>query len=143
MTNSSRYQNMVAQDRFGLLVAARLSDAADELPYEVSERLRAARMRALSQRKVGVRLASSVTRSGAAAALTFYGDHLSWWDRVAAVAPLLALVLGLVTINVIQSDTRASEIAEIDAALLTDDLPPTAYTDPGFTQFVKNRAGQN
>ena len=143
MTNSSRYQNMVAQDRFGLLVAARLSDAADELPYEVSERLRAARMRALSQRKVGVRLASSVTRSGAAAAPTFDGDHLSWWDRVAAVAPLLALVLGLVTINVIQSDTRASEIAEIDAALLTDDLPPTAYTDPGFTQFVKNRAGQN
>ena len=143
MTNSSRYQNMVAQDRFGLLVAARLSDAADELPYEVSERLRAARMRALSQRKVGVRLASGVTRSGAAAALTFDGDHLSWWDRVAAVAPLLALVLGLVTINVIQSDTRASEIAEIDAALLTDDLPPTAYTDPGFTQFVKNRAGQN
>jgi hypothetical protein len=84
-----------------------------------------------------------VTRSGAAAALTFGGEHLNWWDRVAAAAPLLALVLGLVAINVVQNDTRANEIAEIDAALLTDDLPPAAYTDPGFTQFLKSRTGQN
>ncbi len=143
MTDTYRYENLVAQDRFGLRVAARLSDAADELSYEMSERLRAARARALSQRKVSVRTASSVTRSGAAAVLTFDGDHLSWWERVATVAPLLALVLGLVVINVIQNDKRANEIAEIDAALLTDDLPPAAYADPGFTQFLKSRNGQN
>ena len=47
MTNSYQYQNQVAQDRFGLLVTARLSDAADDLPYEISERLRAARAQAL------------------------------------------------------------------------------------------------
>jgi hypothetical protein len=84
-----------------------------------------------------------VSRSGAAATLTFGSEHLNWWDRVAAAAPLLALVLGLVAINVVQSDTRANEIAEIDAALLTDDLPPAAYADPGFTQFLKSRTGQN
>jgi len=143
MTNSHLYQNLVAQDRFGLQVAARLSDAADELPYDISERLRAARTRALSQRRIAVQTASSVTRSGAAATLTFGTEHLNWWDRVAAAAPLLALVLGLVAINVIQNDKRANEIAEIDAALLTDDLPPAAYADPGFTQFLKSRTGQN
>lgn len=143
MTNSHLYQNLVAQDRFGLQVAARLSDAADELPYDISERLRAARTRALSQRRSAAQTASSVTRSGAAAALTFGTEHLNWWDRVAAAAPLLALVLGLVAINVIQNDKRANEIAEIDAALLTDDLPPAAYADPGFTQFLKSRAGQD
>ena len=143
MTNSHLYQNLVAQDRFGLQVAARLSDAADELPYDISERLRAARTRALSQRRSAAQTASSVTRSGAAATLTFGSEHLNWWDRVAAAAPLLALVLGLVAINVIQNDKRASEIAEIDAALLTDDLPPAAYADPGFTQFLKSRAGQD
>ena len=143
MTNSHLYQNLVAQDRFGLQVAARLSDAADELPYDISERLRAARTRALSQRRSAAQTASSVTRSGAAATLTFGTEHLNWWDRVAAAAPLLALVLGLVAINVIQNDKRASEIAEIDAALLTDDLPPAAYADPGFTQFLKSRAGQD
>ena len=143
MTNSHLYQNLVAQDRFGLQVAARLSDAADELPYDISERLRAARTRALSQRRSAAQTASSVTRSGSAATLTFGTEHLNWWDRVAAAAPLLALVLGLVAINVIQNDKRASEIAEIDAALLTDDLPPAAYADPGFTQFLKSRAGQD
>ena len=143
MTNSYLYQNSVAQDRFGLQVAARLSDATDELPYDISERLRAARTRALSQRRIAVQTASSVTRAGAAATLTFGTEHLNWWDRVAAAAPLLALVLGLIAINVIQNDKRANEIAEIDAALLTDDLPPAAYADPGFTQFLKSRAGQN
>ena len=143
MTNSQLYQNLVAQDRFGLQVAARLSDAADELPYDISERLRAARTRALSQRRSAAQTASSVTRSGSAATLTFGTEHLNWWDRVAAAAPLLALVLGLVAINVIQNDKRANEIAEIDAALLTDDLPPAAYADPGFTQFLKSRAGQD
>jgi hypothetical protein len=143
MTNSYLYQSLVAQDRFGLQVAARLSDAADELPYDISERLRAARTRALSQRRSAAQTASSVTRSGAAATLTFGTEHLNWWDRVAAAAPLLALVLGLVAINVIQNDKRANEIAEIDAALLTDDLPPAAYADPGFTQFLKSRAGQD
>ena len=143
MTNSHLYQNLVAQDRFGLQVAARLSDAADELPYDISERLRAARTRALSQRRSAAQTASSVTRSGSAATLTFGTEQLNWWDRVAAAAPLLALVLGLVAINVIQNDKRANEIAEIDAALLTDDLPPAAYADPGFTQFLKSRAGQD
>ena len=28
-------------------------------------------------------------------------------------------------------------MAEVDAALLTDDLPPAAYADPGFVQFLK------
>ena len=56
--------------------------------------------------------------------------------------PLLALVLGLIAINVIQNENRANELAEIDAALLTDDLPPAAYTDPAFTQFLKSSSGQ-
>ena len=29
------------------------------------------------------------------------------------------------------------ELAEVDAALLTDALPPAAYADPGFLQFLK------
>jgi hypothetical protein len=29
------------------------------------------------------------------------------------------------------------EVAEVDAALLADDLPPAAYSDPGFVQFLK------
>ncbi|MEO8119486.1 MAG: DUF3619 family protein [Rhodoferax sp.] len=144
MNTSYQYQNQLAQDRFGLRIVARLSDAADDLPYDISERLRAARVQALGKRKVSVtRTATVVTPSGRAATLTFGSEHLSWWNRIGAALPLLALVLGLIAISVIQNDNRDNELAEIDAALLTDDLPPTAYTDPGFAQFVKASAGQN
>ena len=55
------------------------------------------------------------------------------------ISPLIALIVGLISINIIQNDNRAGEIAEVDAALLTGDLPPTAYTDAGFLQFLKSR----
>jgi hypothetical protein len=144
MTNSHLYQNQLAQDRFGLRVAARLSEAADNLPYDISERLRAGRVQALGKRKFVAQTASSVVAlSGGAATATLGNDGPSWGDRVAATIPLLILVLGLIAITVIQNDRRANEIAEIDAALLTDDLPPAAYTDPGFTQFVKSQLSQD
>ena len=37
---------------------------------------------------------------------------------------------------------QTSEVAEVDAAILTDDLPPAAYADPGFTQFLKSGGNQ-
>ncbi|MDD5335711.1 MAG: DUF3619 family protein [Rhodoferax sp.] len=144
MSNSYLYQNQLAQDRFGLRITARLSDAADDLPYDISERLRASRAQALGKRKIAItQTATQVALSGGAGTLTFGNDHLSWWDRVAAALPLLALIFGLVAINVIQNDRRANEIAEIDAALLTDDLPPAAYADPGFAQFLNSNSGQS
>lgn len=142
MKNS--YQHQQAQDGFGLLVVARLSDTTDSLPYDISERLRAARVQALGKRKMAaVRIATNVAMSGGAATLTFGNEHLSWWHRIAAAAPLLALVFGLIVINMVQNDNRANELAEIDAALLTDDLPPSAYADPGFTQFLQMSSTKN
>ena len=40
-------------------------------------------------------------------------------------------------IGAMQDQERAFELAEVDAELLTADLPPTAYTDPGFLQYLK------
>jgi hypothetical protein len=131
------------QDRFGRRVAARLSVGTAELPYDVSERLRAARTQALAKRKrvVGLRTASTVSPSGGAAALTA-DEGLTWWQRVASVLPIIALAAGLVVIHTIQNERRANEVAEVDAALLTDDLPPSAYADPGFIQFLQQTANK-
>lgn len=137
----------LAQDRFGLGIAARLSEASSQLPHDISQRLRAARMRAVGKRKVAsARTASSVLASGSAATATFgdaFGDEkFSLWNAIASALPLIALIVGLVGINYIQNDNRARELAEVDSALLTDDLPPTAYTDSGFLQFLKARSDQ-
>ena len=137
-----------AQDRYGLRIAARLSDASAQLPHDISERLRAARMQAvslaLSKRTVSaVRTASSVNASGGAASMGFGDENFSIWNRIASALPVIALLAGLIAITVVQNDNRAREVAEIDAALLTDDLPPSAYVDPGFAQFLKARREQS
>ena len=132
-----------SQDRFGGRVAARLSAGTAELPYDVQERLRAARAQALAKRKrvAGLRTAVEVSGSGGAATLT--GDEgVTWWRLVASVLPMVVLAAGLVMIHTIQNERRATEVAEVDAALLTDDLPPDAYTDPGFIQFLQQTSNK-
>lgn len=128
-----------AEDRFGKRIVAKLSDASNDLPHEISERLKAARMMALSKRNIAkVETASDAVSLGQSAALHLGGEKFNWWSRMAAIVPLIALVAGLMTIQLIQDDFWADEIAMVDAELLTDELPPEAYTDPGFAQFLRS-----
>jgi hypothetical protein len=130
------------QDQFGLRIAAQLNSASLELPHDISERLRAARTRAVAARlKPQARLQTSagVVHQNGAALLNFGGDEgLNIWSRLASLLPLIALIAGLALIQNIMDDDRANELAEVDSALLVDDLPPAAYADPGFLQFLKN-----
>jgi len=118
--------------QFARRLASRLDQAA--LSHEAGERLRIARQQAVARRKLApANPAPAVVQQGQTAVLG------SWWTRAGMVLPLVALVGGLVAINSILDDRRASELAEVDAALLTSELPPAAYIDPGFTQFLKTR----
>lgn len=137
MTNSHEVHWDTYQDALGRSIAARLNDTTGSLPNDISERLKAARMLALSKRKiVKLQVASSVVPNGGAATLHMGGDDRSFWNRIASLVPLLALIAGLLTIAVVEEQRRTNEIAEVDAALLTDELPPAAYTDPGFAQYL-------
>ena len=139
MTYSNQNRADILQDRFALKAAAYLSNGTANLPHDISERLRAARAQAVSKRKIAkTQTAGSFVNMGGSAALTWgSSDGLGWWGRIASVMPLIALVVGMLTINSVQNDNRAQEVAEVDAALLTDDLPPAAFSDPGFVQFLK------
>jgi hypothetical protein len=141
MTNSLQNRADILQDRFALKATSYLSAGAADLPYDISERLRAARVQAVAKRKIAsTQTAGSVFSAGNGSAMLSWGnsgDGLSWWGRLGSVMPLIALVVGLLTINSVQNDNRAQEVAEVDAALLTDDLPPAAFSDPGFVQFLK------
>ncbi len=125
------------QDRLGRNIAARLSDTTQGIPNDISERLKVARMQAVAKRKViKLQAATSVNVQGGAATLNAGDLDGSIWSRLGAVIPLLALVAGLLTIAVVQEQQRATEIADVDVELLADDLPPDAYTDPGFAHFL-------
>jgi len=146
MTSIDESRAQALQNRFAAQVTARLADGTAELPYDISERLRAARMQAVAKRKVAVsvRTASSTVAQGAAAAMTLGDDEeTGWFNKLASLLPLLALVAGLLIIQFVQDDNRIKELAEVDAALLTDDLPTAAYTDPGFLEYIKSSFDAN
>ncbi len=126
-------------NRLGSHFAAQLSLAIPTLPHDVSERLRVARQLAMAQRKPVVQLGfAKHTRLNGNGTLTSSGDEgLNLWSILASALPLLALVVGPTALQWIKQDDRTSELATIDSALLTDELPPDAYADAGFVQFMK------
>jgi hypothetical protein len=133
--------------RFGLRVAARLSAGAGALPHDVNERLRVARRQALavaaerrtaqaaSAARAGV-VVSTSPAAGAASLLLGGGSDHPWWRALASALPVLVLLLGLYGISHWQQLEQIAAAADIDVALLGDDLPPSAFTDPGFAEFL-------
>ena len=129
-----------AQNAFGRQLAARLDESAQALPHDIEQRLKALRMQAQARRKVvQLQSAAAVVRSGGTLALQSPGDSFGWWGRAGAVLPLLALLIGLLSISHLQDERRIQELASVDTELLTDELPPAAYTDPGFAQFLRTK----
>lgn len=136
--------------RLAARLGAGLTERAEQLPHDISERLRVAREQAVARaaqarRPVRQPRASAepqvmgVERNGAALALLAgtAGGDAPWWQRLAAVLPLLVLLSGLL---LIQRQTELEQVhaaAEVDAMLLADDLPPDAYSDPGFAEFLR------
>ena len=144
-TNYRQLHTDTLQNRFGLRVAARLSAGTEGLPHDIGERLRVAREQAVARRKqpaavLRQRAAIAASRNGNTATLSFGDDGLGFWGRLTSAALVLVMAAGLIAINVIQDDDRTMEVADLDAALLTDDLPPEAYADPGFLQYLKSGA---
>jgi hypothetical protein len=127
-----------AQDLLGKRIAKMLDDNSD-LSYEVAERLRAARTRALSLRRIAqpeLQTAQEIQSQNGFALLKF-PNHIHWFFQTfGPLIPLLGLVAGLVLIHEFHNDQSALELAEIDSALLIDDLPPNAYTDPSFLDYL-------
>jgi hypothetical protein len=135
--------DMTRIDRLGQAFARRLNEHATDLPHDITERLRAARMQALAQRKrepVRVLVPQLLTAGGTEMGIS--GEGLNLWSRLASVLPLIVLLIGLASIHVFQNEHRTNELASLDTELLTDDLPPAAYTDPGFLVFLKSPTGQ-
>jgi len=130
------------QARFALRVTAQLNEASRELPHDVTERLKAAREHALERARLARRTeaATQVQANGGGlgvAALLGSGPRSDWWLKLASVLPVVALVLGFLLIEHVHTNSQISAAAEIDAALLADDVPPAAYSDPGFVEFLK------
>ena len=130
------------EGQVGLYLAAQLSRGCETLPHDIVERLRFARERALAavpQRQIAIVAISATAVLGSAGrSAVLGGGPPSIWLRMASVLPLAALVAGLVFIQRHYDWQQIEAAAEVDSALLADDLPPAAYRDPGFLEYLRN-----
>jgi len=124
--------------RFGARLAASLNERAATVPHDISERLRFSREQALSRvRPAATTVTSPVIAGFSSRAAAVLGNPGGLWLQLAAWMPLAVLVAGLVLIQEWTTREQVLAAAEIDAVLLADDLPPTAWADPGFREFLK------
>jgi hypothetical protein len=101
----------------------------------IAERLRAARERAIANRKPEREPALAWARSTAAGVIGGFGGFGGFSVRL--LLPTALLIAGLVAIYSWQQDQRAADVEELDAQLLADDLPIDAYLDRGFETWLK------
>ncbi|HOL38032.1 MAG TPA: DUF3619 family protein [Rubrivivax sp.] len=155
MTTSSRsLQEQAIEGRLALRLAAALAERTQAVPHDIAERLRVARKHALARARAvrAAQVAARPARQSAAAAIVLSGGRgtatlgaptpwsprLVWWQRAASVLPLVMLIAGLVMINRVAEVEQVHAAAEVDSQLLADALPPSAYTDPGFAEYLRS-----
>jgi hypothetical protein len=105
------------------------------LEADTLRRLQEAREQALKHQRVSRPVPGLAWADGL---ITNFGGFTGFSFRL--VLPVAVLVGGLLAISHWQQNLRVAEVEEIDALLLTDDLPLDAYLDKGFEAWLKKRA---
>jgi hypothetical protein len=128
-----------------------LNETLDDLPASTTDRLTAARALAVSRKKAATPAAQAARGQQQRRPLfgPLFGQFdlasmfsMQWVARAAVVAPLVAMVAGLVGVYQAEHEQRMAEVAELDAAVLSDELPLTAYTDHGFNAYLVQQQQQ-
>jgi hypothetical protein len=134
------------ETEFALKVRRALDENINSLPAASLDKLAAARRTAIARKKpekVAVAapvFAPALAGAGAPGSLGSAGSGHTGkrgrFSRLALAWPLLALVIGLAGIAYWEDQQRTAELADIDAAMLSDNLPLDAYLDHGFNAYL-------
>ncbi|MBQ5949101.1 DUF3619 family protein [Massilia sp. ST3] len=115
-----------------------LNEQLDAMPASTTDRLAQARARAMARKKPHA--PQQAVRTGwFDFGVLLSGQALS---RVAVAVPLLALVIGMGGVYQHEQQQKLAELADIDAAVLADELPLTAYLDTGFNAYLESQQRQ-
>jgi hypothetical protein len=115
------------EQEFGTRLKPWLDRAAADVGEMQATRLRSARLRAMDRFREPVRLLGLVT-VGAGTADTI---RYSVVQRALLILPLLALIAALTVQSVGETD-----LGELDAQLLTGELPPQAFIDQDLRSWL-------
>ncbi|HUF81120.1 MAG TPA: DUF3619 family protein [Burkholderiales bacterium] len=122
-----------AEDQFARRLVGYLDESVNRIEPATRERLLAARKAALARYRERPAPVAGLAWAGHAAARISEGRLLSARHVIA----VCALVLALVVIAYWQKPAPVNELADIDTALLSGELPINAYLDKGFDSWLK------
>lgn len=151
-SSASAAETAALQARFGLRIAACLTESAEQVPHDIGERLRVAREQALARAQASRRATVAAKRPAPVRAVHLngqgtatlgsgggFGGGFGWLFKAASVLPVLVVALGVFLIDDLHERSQIAAAAEIDSALLADAVPPDAYRDPGFVEYLKSQ----
>ena len=123
---------MNLEDELATRIARLLDEGSEGLTAAQRERLFQARRLAVSRHQAQAQPALVPAWAGPFSHFTEQSVM-----GVRYLIPFAALLLGLLGVVYVNTSTVSSEMAEIDAGLLTDELPLDAYLDQGFDSWLK------
>jgi hypothetical protein len=128
------------QLNFAYKVRHALNENLDNLPASATEALASARNAALSSKKKEMpRRRFALYHRYSDAVGGYSTKSFSVMARLGFAVPLIVLVTGLAAIFHIEQQQRISDLAELDALVLSDELPLSAYIDHGFNAYLAKR----
>jgi hypothetical protein len=134
---------------FAFQIRRALDERAAELPPATAERLAAARQAALARRKPEAEpsIVLVPTLAGAGGIMLNPAPLAApaprrepLWRMLARAWPLVVIVAGLIGVTYWEDLQHTADLADIDAAMLSDDLPLNAYLDHGFNAYLSHDA---
>jgi hypothetical protein len=126
------------EERFAYRVRQLLNHGLKDTPPATARRLEAARHLALSKQKQPA--AELVTaNAGQGSVMARFGSSIPYMKQALAV---LALLIGMWISFYWHSVQYVTELEEVDSALLSDDIPPEAFLDNDFFEWLKDDSSE-
>jgi hypothetical protein len=126
------------EERYAYRVRQALNHGLKDIPPATSRRLEAARHLAISRQKQSV---PQMFLAGINASTSSFrtGSHTPYLKQILAV---LALLLGMWISFYWHSVQYVTDLEDVDSALLTDDLPPDAFLDNDFFEWLSDDSSE-
>ena len=124
------------EERYAYRIRQVLNLGLNDIPPAASRRLEAARHLALAHQK---QAEPQMVTANAGISSIRSGSYIPFLKQTLAV---LALLLGMWISFYWHSIQYVTELEDVDSALLTDDLPPDAFLDNDFFEWLKDDSSE-
>ena len=139
--------NLGNEVEFAYQVRRALDEQTANLADYPARRLSEARKMAIARKKAEVRVTSAVPTRRLAGGIpndfnqtsNSFNKHSSWLMRIGIMIPVIAIIIGITALYDNEQQHHIEQLAEIDAAVLMDELPINAYLDHGFDNYLSTQ----